>query len=132
MVQIVAEKVPEEAAQRGAPAIARGGRVGAVDLDVIEEGRDGVGVEVAKLQRGDIPAEALRRELEQQPHRIPVGANGVPARSALAGQILDEEGLDEREQLLRRGFGHGGGDAPRRCRSNRLLANSSSCGVALR
>ena len=46
--QIVAEQMLEEAADRGAPAVARGGRVRALGLDVIEEVRDRVGVQVAQ------------------------------------------------------------------------------------
>jgi hypothetical protein len=54
-LQVVAQEVPEEAAQRGAPAVAGRGRVGAAGLEVVEEGRHGVGVQVAQLQRGDVP-----------------------------------------------------------------------------
>ena len=43
----------EEAAEGGAPAIAGGGRVRSVDLDVIEEASDRVDVQIAELQRGD-------------------------------------------------------------------------------
>ena len=130
--QIIAHQMPEEATEGGAPAIAGGSRVRAVDLDVIEKARDHVGVEIAELQRCDVPAIPLSGEREQEFEGIPVGANRMQAGPALARQIFHEEGFDEREQLPRRGPAHCGGRAPRRCCSNRLLASSSSCGVAFR
>src|ERR1019366_352838 len=122
----------EEAAEGGAPAIAGCGGVRSVGLDVIKEASDRVGVQIAERQRCDITAIPLCGELEQELQRIPIGANRVQARSALAWQILDEEGFDEREQLPRRGLAHCGGREPRMCCSNRLLARSSSCGVAFK
>ena len=71
-------------------------------------------------------------KLEQQLERIPIGAHCVSACTTLAGQVLHEEGFDEREQLARSCVTHSGGRASRRCCSNRVLASSRSCGVALR
>ena len=126
MGQIVADEMLEEAAEGSAPAIAGGGGVRAVDLDVIEEASDRVDVEVTGLQRCDLSASAMCGELEQELERIPIGADRMSAGPALARQIVDEEGLDEREQLLWRPFAQRGGRAPRRCCSNRLLASSSN------
>ena len=64
---------------------------------MIEEVGDRVGVEIAELQRCDLPGTPLSGELEQQLERIAVGAHGVPARPTLTRQILEEEGFDERE-----------------------------------
>jgi hypothetical protein len=49
----------EEAAEGSAPAIAGGGGVRAVDLDVIEEAGDRVDVEVTEPQRCDLSASAM-------------------------------------------------------------------------
>jgi len=122
----------EEAAEGGASAIAGGGGVRAIDFDVVEEASDCVDIQITELQRSDLPATPLSGELEQELERIPVSAHRVLAGPTLARQILGEEGFDEREQLPRRCVAHCGGCALRRCCSNRLLANSSSCGVAFR
>src|SRR5260370_11310249 len=122
----------EEAAEGGAPAVARGRRIRAVSFDVIEEGDDRVRVQVLEGQRRDISALAVCRELEQKLHRIAVGSNRMRACPTLAGQIFEEERFDARQQRPWCGSAHRGGQASRRCRSNRLLASSSSSGVALK
>ncbi len=74
----------EEAAEGGAPAVARGRRIRAVSFDVIEEGDDRVRVQVLESQRRDISALAVCRELEQKLHRIAVGSNRMRACPTLA------------------------------------------------
>jgi len=73
----------DEAAEGGTPAIAGGGRVRAVDLDVIEEAGDRVDVDVVEAQQRDLSASAMGDELEQELERVPVGADRMSARPAL-------------------------------------------------
>ncbi|WOH63781.1 hypothetical protein [Bradyrhizobium sp. BWA-3-5] len=44
-------------------------------FDVIKEARDGLGIQVAKLQHGNAASLTLRDELEQKFQRIPVGVD---------------------------------------------------------
>src|SRR5487761_2467911 len=99
---------------------------------MVEEVTDRLGVKILQVERSDAASRALRDELEEQLQSVPIGTNRVLAGAALAWQILDEERLDERKQRSRSSGAHRGRRECRRCASKRLLANSSSCGVALR
>lgn len=100
VVKVVAQKVFEEAAQRGTAAVARGGGIGPCGLEMIQKRSDHIGVEIVQPERGDLAVLTLGHEQQQQLERIAIGADRVRARAALAGQIVGEKGLDESEKRL--------------------------------
>ncbi|MER9745660.1 hypothetical protein NKJ24_31770 [Mesorhizobium sp. M0187] len=100
MVKVVAQKVLEEAAQRGTAAVACGGGIGPCGLEMIQKRSDHIGVEIVQPERGDLAVLTLGRKQQQQLERIAIGADRVRARAALTGQIGGEEGFDEGEERL--------------------------------
>lgn len=130
--QVAAQQVLEEAADRRPPAVPCRRRVRPFELDVIEEARHHVGVEVAQLQGGNTAAKPLSHELDQQRQRVAVGPDGVNAGAPLLGQVVGEVRLDLREQAMSRCAAHGLRRLPSECCSKRWLASSSNWGVALR
>jgi transposase len=105
--QVIAQQVLEEAADRCPAAVARGWRVRPFELDVIEEARHRVGVEIAQLQGGDASAALVGDELEQQRQCVSVSADGVNAGASLPWQVLGEVRFDLREQTARGCAAHG-------------------------
>jgi hypothetical protein len=91
MVQIVAQKMLEEASDGGPTTVAGCGRVGSVGLKMIEKSCNQVGIEIVERQRGDHATVTLRGKLEQELERIAIRARRMRARAALAWQISGEE-----------------------------------------
>ena len=67
----------EHGVQRGEAGVAGADGVGALGLEVIQEGADELGVEVLELQPGRRPAGLLRGEGQEQLEGVPVGGHGV-------------------------------------------------------
>ena len=130
MRQIVAQEVLEEATDRRPAAIACRSAIRSLHLDVIQEARYRIGINVTKLQGRNPFAALLGDESEQHRQRIAVGTDGVDACTSLPWQVLREVRLHLSEQ--RRRAAHGKRRLPRRCCSKRWLASCSNSGVALR
>ena len=113
---------PEHGVQRGEAGVAGADGVGALGLEVIQEGADELGVEILELQPGRRPAGLLRGEGQEQLEGVPVGGHGVRAGLALADQPQREVGLEGGGEL-----GHG---RYLRARSSRAAARASSSGTA--
>jgi hypothetical protein len=88
--------VAKQRADRRQPRVAGGGAVRALALEVVQEGRDELGVEIVEPDLAGGPCEPLRGEREQEPERVAVGGDRVRARLALALQALGEERLHRR------------------------------------
>jgi hypothetical protein len=75
--QVVAEQVLDEAANGRESAIARGGSIAALRLDMVEEGDHLIDDDVIESKVAHAPASLLREEQEEEPQRVAIGANCV-------------------------------------------------------
>jgi len=83
--------MPEETFQRGQPAVPCTYRVATLILQVPQEVRDVLNVEVHQTHVRHTTAKNISGEVQVEPQRIPVGSYGVSARSANLTKVLQEE-----------------------------------------
>jgi hypothetical protein len=88
---VVSNEMPEEALQRGQPAVPRAYPVATLILEVPQEVRDALNVEVNQTQIRHPPAKNISGEVQVEPQRIPIGSHGVSARTANLTKVLQEE-----------------------------------------
>ena len=87
--------VGEEAVDRHQPAVAGGGAVLPVGLEVGQERQHGVGAEIGELEPDHLPAAVPCREPEEEFARVPVGVDGVLADVALRREVVLEEAAEQ-------------------------------------
>src|SRR5262249_53445613 len=90
---VVPEKVIDEAADRREAAVARAGTVSSLGLDVVEEREYRVGADVVEMEQCDRLCSAAGDEHEEQPQRVAVRTDGVPARAADSLEVVAKEAL---------------------------------------
>src|SRR5882724_2429498 len=121
-----------ESTDRCASAISRSRRIVSRALDVVEEGKHGVSLDVVKPKATDRTTKPVGEKHEEQPQCLSVCARGVPTCTSNATQMIGKVRLDALKQgdllrachrdLLRRD----------RCRSKRRPAIASNSGVAVK
>jgi len=91
-VGMLGRDVPEEGVDGGQADIARRGSAVAHRFEVLEEGRDGVGVEVREVECCNRTTAVGRRESQEEREAIAVAQDRVAAHAAQPGEVLGEEG----------------------------------------
>lgn len=84
----------EEGVDGGQTGVAARHAVVPVDLEVVEEPGDQLGVEVGKVEVAGVLAGPLPCEGEQEPEGVPVGVDGVDAGASLTVEAAHEERLE--------------------------------------
>src|SRR6266699_2402450 len=85
----------EQAADGGQAGVTGADAVAAFDLQVVQERRDQVRVELFEVQPPRLGPGGVMGEIEQQPHRVAVGGDRVWADPPLFDQLFGEEALHD-------------------------------------
>jgi hypothetical protein len=123
VLRMLERGVGEQRPDRGQADVAGSGAVASFILQVVQERRHGVRVQVGPVQIGGSGAGALLDEDEQQAQRVAVGGDGARAGLALPGEPVGEE-------RLQRGRDQGHDRAAFPMPSRRAAASASSSGAA--
>jgi hypothetical protein len=123
MLGMAQRGVGEQRADRGQPQVPGPGAVAPLVFEMVQERRDGGGVQVVPVEFGGRLAGVLVHEGEQQAHGVAVGGDGLRA-----GLTLLEEPVGEERLQRRRGKRHD--RAARHAVSCRAAASVSSSGAA--
>ena len=92
MIRVPELEETEEGFERGQTGVAGIDTVAPFGLEMVEEGEDGVDIEMADLERAGTDAVPVRGEDREQPEARGVAHDGVPAGSPVTGEILLQEG----------------------------------------
>jgi hypothetical protein len=93
--RVMACQVPDKAANRREPTVACGRGVAPLGLQVRQECRDGIDVEILWAQGGHRTLRGVSQKHEEEIEGVAVREDGVSARSAHVPEVLAEERLDE-------------------------------------
>jgi len=107
-VGMVGRDVAEEGVDRGQADIACRRSAVARRFEVLEEGRDGRGVEVREVEGGHGPSVVGRREAQEEREAVAVTQDRMGAHAAQPAEVLGEEGAQRpREEIRGRTASHG-------------------------
>ena len=117
--RVVACQVADEAANGRQPAVARRPGIAPTRLQVVEERRHAVDVEIrqAELRHGAL--RGVGHEAKEERQSVAVGEAGVSARPSDAIEVVAEKGFDEPGERGVCSTAHGRGPAVRNRRANR-------------
>jgi hypothetical protein len=91
---VVSKEVFDEPMDGSEPAVARGGRVAARRLEVVEERQNSFHADVVELEAGNVAPRTLGEKKKEESEGVTVSADGMRARATSALQVISEVRFD--------------------------------------